>query len=148
MQLEGQESLPVPAERAWALLTDPQVLAAAIPGCQALSRTDNGTLEGVVRVEVPVCQGTYRFRARVEPDGVPPGTARVEVAGEGDAGAFRARAEVSLEPLGDETLVGYRCRLELGGVLAALGPRALQPAVRWLLWEFFAGLRQRARERG
>lgn len=144
MELDGHETLPLPPDRAWTLITDPQALAAAIPGCQALSQPEAGRYEGVVQVEVPVCRGIYRFRAALQP-GEQPYSARVDVAGEGEPGAFRAAAEVRLEELGDETGVAYRCELQVGGTLAALGPRALLPAVRWLLWEFFAALRERAR---
>ena len=38
MKISGSHSLPLPQERAYQLLQDPEVLAKSMPGCEALEK--------------------------------------------------------------------------------------------------------------
>ena len=46
MTMTGEATLPAARPKVWALLNDPAVLKACIPGCESLERTGDNRIRG------------------------------------------------------------------------------------------------------
>jgi len=52
MTMTGEATLPAARPKVWALLNDPEVLKACIPGCQSLERVGDGGFAAVAKVKI------------------------------------------------------------------------------------------------
>ena len=68
MHLVGQRRLPVGRERAWSALNDPEILRAAIPGCESIEKS--GDDEYVVIMLSALGPVKARFRGRLKLENV------------------------------------------------------------------------------
>ncbi|MGY6633452.1 MAG: CoxG family protein [Alkalilacustris sp.] len=140
MDLHDDLLIPAPRDRVYAALNDLDVLRAAIPGCEALTEEPDGALAAVVLLKVGPVKARFRGRVTLDRSAAPEG---FTLAGEGQggpAGFARGGAEVRLEDRGDETLLRYDARAEIGGKLAQLGSRLIQGTARKLATRFFESL--------
>ena len=51
MTMQGEVALPADRATVWAALNDPEVLKAAIPGCQELEKVSDTEFEAVAKVD-------------------------------------------------------------------------------------------------
>ncbi|MFO1253400.1 MAG: carbon monoxide dehydrogenase subunit G [Inhella sp.] len=142
MELSGQTLLPGTPEQAWALLHDPERLRAALPGCETLQADGP---PGHYRAELLLSVGPLkaRFQSRLELyDLQPPQRYRLRAQAQGGAaGHGKGEAEVELRPEADQgTRLQYRAQVQVGGRLAQLGARLIEPAARQLSQTFFEAL--------
>lgn len=142
MELSGQTLLPAPPEAAWALLHDPQRLQAALPGCEFLRAGEQiGQYHAALQLRIGPLQA--RFQAQLLLDELqPPRRYRLRAQAQGGAaGHGRGEAEVELHPEGAAaTRLHYRAQFQVGGRLAQLGARLIEPAAQQLSQNFFAAL--------
>jgi carbon monoxide dehydrogenase subunit G len=130
MIVEGTYEFPAPRERVYELLQDPAVLAKALPGTQSLTRTGDGTFEGVMSVGVgPVSAAAFDVRVELI-DRVPPERFGMRIDGKGPIGFTRGTANISLSEAGGTTTMQYRADLQVGGRIAGVGQRLLDSASR------------------
>jgi len=142
MELSGQTLLPGSPEAAWALLHDPERLRAALPGCESLQP---GEQAGQYRAELRLSIGPLkaRFQTQLELYELqPPQRYRLRAQAQGGAaGHGRGEAEVELQPEpGQGTRLHYRAQVQVGGRLAQLGARLIEPAAHQLSLAFFEAL--------
>lgn len=142
MELSGQTLLPGTPEQAWALLHDPERLRAALPGCESLLADE---LPGHYRAELLLSVGPLkaRFQTRLELYELqPPQRYRLRAQAQGGAaGHGKGEAEVELRPeAGAGTRLQYRAQVQVGGRLAQLGARLIEPAAQQLSQAFFEAL--------
>lgn len=147
MNFEGRYTLPVTQQAAWDALNDPEVLKAAIAGCERFEAIDANTWLAVVRASVGPISVTFRARLTVS-DAQPPH--RYTLTGEGQGGAAghaRLRAQIELTPdaEGASTLLNYAAQAEIGGKIASLGSRLMQSVVKRHTDAFFEALTARMR---
>lgn len=142
MELSGQTLLPGTPEEAWALLHDPERLRAALPGCESLQAGDE---PGHYRAELLLAVGPLkaRFQTRLELYELqPPQRYRLRAQAQGGAaghGKGEAAVELNAEP-GQGTRLVYRAQVQVGGRLAQLGARLIEPAAQQLSLAFFEAL--------
>lgn len=133
MIVEGSASLPGPPERIWDLLMDPDVLAKAMPGTQALARTAPDRYEGRMAVGIgPITAADFDLVITLA-DPRRPVSYTMQIDGKGRFGFARGSAEVELAPEGDRTTMRYRADLQVGGKIAGLGQRLLDSVSRMLI---------------
>ncbi len=60
MDLEGEYRFNAPREQVWAMLQDPEVLRAAIPGCEALNKVGPDSYDMTVKLGIAAIRGTYK----------------------------------------------------------------------------------------
>jgi uncharacterized protein len=136
MEMTGQRRLPVPREVAWEKLNDPDTIRAAIPGCESMERTPEG-FSLVMRASLGPVNAKFKGRIWLE-DVVAPQRYTLRFAGEGVAAGFaNGAAKVVLIDEGEATVLDYQVSAQIGGKLAQLGSRLVDPAARKLAESFF-----------
>jgi carbon monoxide dehydrogenase subunit G len=138
MELDGEHKIPLPRDRVWAALNDPEALRACIPGCKELTKTsDTGFAARVVSKIGPV---SASFAGTVDLTDIDPGRAyTISGSGQGGVAGFaKGSARVELADDGEAaTILTYTAKAEIGGKLASVGSRMLQGAARKTADEFF-----------
>ena len=142
MDFKGKYSVPAPPAAVWAALHEPEILAAAIPGCETVEKLS--PTEFKARAVIKVGPVKARFDGKVELRELEPpaGVAHaMMLKGEGQGGAAgfaRGESEVRLSAQGDGTLLEYDAKAIVGGRLAQVGQRLIDGAAKALADEFFA----------
>lgn len=140
MRVTGHAVLHAPPERAWQALTDPAVLARAIPGCQRLAAAGPDTYRLTVQPAAPVVQGSYAGEVRVA-ERHPPASLVLHVEGAGATGSVQAQVTVTLQPDGSgATRVDYAADAAVGGAVAGVGQRLLAAAAQRMAGELLGAL--------
>ena len=50
MDMNGERRIPAPRQRVWDALNDPEMLKAAIPGCESVTKTAEDAFEAKVSI--------------------------------------------------------------------------------------------------
>lgn len=137
MQLAGERILPVDRGRAWSALTDPELLRAAIPGCESIERTSEEEYRIVMAAALGPVKARFHGRLALE-DIVVAERYRMRFEGEGAAAGFaRGTANVRLLDADAGTRVEYDGQAQVGGRIAQVGSRLMDPAARKFVEDFF-----------
>jgi carbon monoxide dehydrogenase subunit G len=142
MDFKGRYSIPANPERVWAALHEPEILAAAIPGCESVERLSETDYRA--RTTLKIGPVKARFEGRVQLQELPPspGISRaLLLKGEGQGGAAgfaRGESEVRIAPEGQGAVLEYAAKATIGGRLAQVGQRLIDGAAKSLADEFFA----------
>jgi carbon monoxide dehydrogenase subunit G len=111
---------------------DPEVLAKAMPGTRSLEQTGPGRYEGKMAVGIgPITAAEFDLVISLA-DQVRPQSYTMLIDGKGRFGFSRGTAKVELAPQGDQTEMRYRADLQVGGKIAGLGQRLLDSVSRML----------------
>lgn len=137
MELNGTHDLSQPPEVVWAALFEPEVLKAAIPGCEQLEKTGESAFAATVKLKIgPV---SARFKGDVElSEMAPPHTCLLSGKSSGGiAGFAKGSARVELVAQEGGTWLTYVADAALGGQ-ARLARQQADPVQRQqLVQEFF-----------
>jgi carbon monoxide dehydrogenase subunit G len=136
VKISGLHQLPIPQERAYALLQDPAVLAKCMPGCEGLDRT--GPDEYAMRMKMVLASISGQFNGRVkisEPN--PPQSFRLLVEGSGKIGFMKGDGLLNLSPAAAGTSVQFDGDVQVGGTMAAVGQRLIQTTANMMIKRFF-----------
>lgn len=142
MQLSDQKDIKASPAAVWAALLDPEMLQAAIPGCQSVTGTVADGFEAVVTQKVGPVKAT--FSGMVKLSDIVPGES-LTISGEGKggpAGYAKGGAKVRLEPTAEGTRLGYEVEANVGGKLAQLGSRIIDGFAKKMADEFFERFQQ------
>jgi carbon monoxide dehydrogenase subunit G len=139
MQLTSQQALPVSQAIAWDALNDTEMLRAAIPGCEALSKTGDNDYEVQLTAAVGPVKAKFKGKLKLS-DLKPPQSYRIAFEGQGGAaGHGKGSADVRLEPTGpNTTTLHYSANAQVGGKIAQIGSRLIDMAAQKMAGEFFA----------
>jgi carbon monoxide dehydrogenase subunit G len=139
MQMTGEQRVAAPRDKVWEALNDPEVLRAAIPGCQSLEK--DGDDRFLATIEVKIGPIGARFKGAVQLSDQRPGEGYT-LTGEGSAGiagSAKGSARVSLGDAGEgATLVSYDVDSQVSGRLAQLGGPLIDATAKQLAGKFFA----------
>jgi carbon monoxide dehydrogenase subunit G len=141
MQMTGQERIAAPRQHVWEALDNPELLKRCIPGCQSLTKEDDGRLRAIAEIKIgPI---GARFNATVARQDVnPPHGYTMIIEGQGGTVGFvKSHAKVRLtdEP-GGGTLLSYDLEADVGGRLAQLGGAMLDATAKQMAGRFFRQL--------
>ena len=139
MKIEGTKQLHAPRERVYSQLIDPEVLRRCIPGCESLTRTDEGHFEATLKAGVGAIKGAFRGNVHLE-DMRPPEHYRIVVEGKGLVGFAKGSATFDLMDQGEGTLINYAGELQVGGTIAGVGQRMIEAAAKMMAAKFFSAL--------
>lgn len=138
MDMSGEYRLPAPREAVWKALNDPEMLKASIPGCDELVMKSDTELSAKVTAKVGPVKAKFAGDVRLE-DLNPPESYRLVGEGKGGAAGFaKGGANVSLEEVGNETILRYTAHADIGGKLAQLGSRLINGTAKKMADEFFS----------
>jgi carbon monoxide dehydrogenase subunit G len=142
MDFKGKYSIPARPAAVWSGLHDPQVLAASIPGCEAVDKLS--ATEFKARAVIKIGPVKARFEGKVELREIEPpsGIAHaMMLKGEGQGGAAgfaRGESQVLISADGEGSLLEYDAKAIVGGRLAQVGQRLIDGVAKALADEFFA----------
>jgi uncharacterized protein len=137
MELQGSRQIAADRATVWAALNDPEVLKAAIPGCQEMSGSGAEGFEATVKQKVGPVSAT--FHGKVALSNVVEGESYT-ISGEGKGGAAgfaKGGADVRLEDAEGGTLLTYDVKASVGGKLAQLGSRLIDGFAKKMADQFF-----------
>jgi len=137
MEMSGEYRIPAPRETVWLALNDPVILRECIPGCQALEMTSETTMTAKVQAKVGPVKANFTGDVTLSNIDPPRG---YTISGEGKggvAGFAKGGADVALEEAGDDTLLRYTAKAQVGGKLAQIGARLIDATAKQIADEFF-----------
>jgi carbon monoxide dehydrogenase subunit G len=136
VKIAGAHTLPVPQERAYALLQDPAVLAKCMPGCESLDKI--GEDEYAMRMKMVLASISGQFQGRVKiSDPNPPVSYKLLVEGSGKIGFMKGEGLLTLAPAEAGTSVQFEGDVQVGGTIAAVGQRLIQTTANMMIKRFF-----------
>jgi len=140
VKIAGSAVLHAPADRVWAALNDPAVLARTLPGCSALEPNGPDRYRMTVTAGVASIRGVYSGEVALH-DQQPPGSFRLRASGAGAPGTVRADVLVRLEDGPDgTTALSYDADAVVGGMVGGVGQRMLTAVAKKTAGEFFAAV--------
>ena len=137
MDMTGEYRIPAPRQRVWEALNDPEILKAAIPGCEELNKLSDHELDARVKAKVGPVSATFTGKVTLN-DLNPPVSYRIAGEGKGGAAGFaKGGAEVNLAEDGTDTILRYSAKADVGGKLAQIGSRLIQGTAKKMADDFF-----------
>jgi hypothetical protein len=147
MDMTGEYRIPAARQKVWEALNDPEVLKAAIPGCEELIRKSPTELEAKVTAKVGPVKARFGGAVTLA-DLNPPESYTISGQGSGGAAGFaKGGASVHLSEDGDGTLLRYEAKAEVGGKLAQIGSRLIQGTAKKMADDFFGNFTRIVTER-
>jgi carbon monoxide dehydrogenase subunit G len=142
MELTNEFRVALPAEQAWAVLTDVERIAPCMPGAELHEVGEDETYRGVVRVKVGPITAQYKGEARFVERDDSAFRAVLQASGRETRGQGNASATVTaqLAPDGESTVVSVVTDLKVTGRVAQFGRGVLADVSAKLLDQFAACL--------
>jgi carbon monoxide dehydrogenase subunit G len=142
MEIKGKYTIPAPPDVVWAALHEPEMLAAAIPGCESVEKISDTDFKARATIKVGPVKARFEGKVQFQELTAPEGIAHAMILrGEGQGGAAgfaRGESQVRLSRDGAGTLLEYDAKAMIGGRLAEVGQRLIDGAAKALADEFFA----------
>src|SRR3954470_8360049 len=142
MEISGSYTFNAPADRVWALLMDPAVLSACIPGCDRFEPDGADRYAVTLTVGLAAITGTYNGTV-VLTDLVPNTSYGLVVEGQGRPGFVKGTSAIVLRADGAVTIVDVTASVQTGGPIARLGQRLVGGVAKMMLDRFFDCLRSK-----
>jgi carbon monoxide dehydrogenase subunit G len=136
MKIEGSYIISARREKVYALLLDPAVLKRAIPGCEEIQPQGDSAFRIKMRAGLASIRGNVEGEIRVE-DARPPEHYRLAMSGKGMGSFVEGWANIDFTEAAGNTEVRYAGEANVGGMIAAVGNRMIELAVRKALSDFF-----------
>ncbi len=138
MDMTGEYRIPAPRQKVWEALNNPDVLRAAIPGCESLEKLSDTEMTG--RISAKVGPVSAKFSGKVTlSDLDPPNGYRISGEGSGGAAGF-AKGGATVRLADDDaggTILSYKVDAQIGGKLAQIGSRLIDGVARKMAEDFF-----------
>lgn len=146
MEMNVEHRIAASREQVWAALNDVATLKAAIPGCDELEATSATSFKALITTKVGPVKARFRFDVTLtEIDA--PNSYTIAAEGQGGAAGFaNGSAAVTLRADGDDTILAYHAKANVGGKLAQLGGRLIDGTAKKLADEFFGKFSELAAE--
>lgn len=137
MELQDEIRISAPRDQVYAALNDPDILKQCIPGCEELIKHSDTELEAKVVLRVGPVKAKFSGNVVLDASQAP---GKFSMQGEGNggiAGFAKGGADVELIEDGNETILKYVAKADIGGKLAQLGGRLITSTSRKLAGKFF-----------
>ncbi|PLQ02263.1 CoxG family protein [Cupriavidus pauculus] len=137
MEMNQTQRLPVPQQVAWEALNDIALLKQCIPGCESIEPDGENAYQLALTAAVGPVKARFKGRMALQ-DIQAPDSYTIQFDGQGGAAGFgKGSATVTLTPEGDETLLTYAVKAQVGGKIAQIGSRLVDAAARKMADAFF-----------
>ncbi|MDP2079502.1 MAG: carbon monoxide dehydrogenase subunit G [Pseudotabrizicola sp.] len=137
MELFDEITINAPKAAVFAALNDTEVLRQCIPGCEELIRHSDTELEAKVVLKIGPVKARFGGNVVLDQTGAPDAFSLTGQGNGGVAGYAKGGADVTLEAVGDKTILRYTAKAEIGGKLAQLGGRLIKSTSQKLATKFF-----------
>jgi len=138
MDMTGEERIAAPRDAVWAALNNPDILKQCIPGCQSLDWVSPTELTATVKLKIGPVSASFNGEVKLSNINAPES---YTISGEGKggiAGFAKGGADVVLKEDGDETILQYEAKAQVGGKIAQLGSRLVDSSAKKLAQQFFS----------
>jgi carbon monoxide dehydrogenase subunit G len=142
MEISGSYTFNAPPDRVWALLMDPAVLSACIPGCDRFEPDGADRYAVTLTIGLAAITGTYDGTV-VLTDMVPNTSYGLVVEGQGRPGFVKGTSAITLRGEGAATVVDVTANVQTGGAIARLGQRLIGGVAKMMMDRFFACLQSK-----
>ncbi len=140
MKIEGEHIFKGPRQAVWEMFRDPEVLASAMPGTQALNKIDDQNYEGTMNVRIGPVSGSFAGQLNVSNEN-PPESCTLTVDGRGAAGFAKGVGNVHFSDNSDgSTFMKYDGDVVIGGTLASVGQRMIDSVSKSMIKTAFETL--------
>ncbi|WP_053960450.1 SRPBCC family protein [Sulfobacillus thermosulfidooxidans] len=143
MQLSGSKIIPASAEKAYALLTNPEVLMRTMPGLKQLTPSPSGGYAAEMEMGVAAVKGKYQGHMQIH-DAIAPQSYRLVLDGQGPGGFVSVDMRVEFEPNENGTAVRYEGEANVGGTIASMGQRMIHGVANYLVNQFVTAVAKEA----
>ncbi len=140
MKISGSYTLPLPRERAYQIMQDPEILARAIPGCESLEKIGPDEYRMKMKMALASLSGAFEGKVRIT-EQTPPESFRLVVEGSGKIGFVKGDGLLKLSPVEGGTEVSYDGEAQVGGTMAAVGQRLIDGTAKMMIKKFMENLR-------
>ncbi|MFP7672466.1 CoxG family protein [Marivita sp. S0852] len=137
MELSDEIIINAPKDRVYTALNDPEILRQCIPGCEELIKHSDTELEAKVVLKVGPVKAKFTGNVTLNTEGAPDAFSLSGQGNGGAAGHAKGGADVTLTADGDQTILRYDAKADVGGKLAQLGSRLIQSTAKKLAAKFF-----------
>ncbi|MEL6295251.1 MAG: carbon monoxide dehydrogenase subunit G [Pseudomonadota bacterium] len=137
MELNDEITINATKDRVYAALNDTAVLKKCIPGCEELVKHSDTELEARVVLKVGPVKARFSGDVVLDQTGAPDAFSLFGQGNGGAAGHAKGGADVTLTSDGENTILRYEAKAEIGGKLAQLGSRLIQGTAKKLAGKFF-----------
>lgn len=137
MEFTGEYRIPASQDAVWDALNDPEMLRRSLPGCKALEQTGAHEFTATITAKIGPVSATFKGKVELSDVDPPRGYTLTGRGQGGPAGFAKGSAKVSLEPVGDATLLRYSATVDVGGKLAGVGSRLINGVAAGMAEEFF-----------
>lgn len=142
MKLDGEHIFPGPQQAVWELVRDPEALAKALPGAEALTKLSENEYEGTMNVRIGPISGAFSGKVVISEE-TPPTGCTLTAEGKGPQGFAKGTGRIQLiEQADGTTLMRYEGDVQIGGKLASVGQRSLDTVSRSLIRQGLLALDQ------
>ena len=139
MKLEGTWSIVADRLRVWEVLTDANVVAECIPGCEGMEPSGDDTYDATLSIRVGPVKGTYVGKVAMT-DKVPPEQYKLVVEGESRVGFVKGEGLIKLAEDGECTVLTVDGDVQIGGTLASVGSRLIGVTAKMMMNKFFGAI--------
>lgn len=136
MKLSGTYTIATPRDKVFAAITDPTVLQRVIDGCEKMVKTGEDSYDAHLKIGVAGLKGSYIGKVQLK-DLKAPESYTLIIEGKGGPGFVKGVAKIQLTDKAGSTEVQCEADAQVGGMIAALGSRLIEPAARKMMDEFF-----------
>ena len=139
MKLTGTQTFPVPRQKVWAFLTNPQYLAKCMPGCEKLETVGENEYSGIINVGLAAVKGVYNGKVKLT-EMQPPTHYKMSLDGKGKQGFIKGSGTLDLAEQDGQTVLSYTGDVQIGGPLASVGQRMVDGAAKMMIGQFFTAM--------
>jgi carbon monoxide dehydrogenase subunit G len=143
MTIAGTQTVPALRDRVFAMLLDPAVLQRAIPGCEEIAPTEAGAFHIKMSAGIASIRGKVEGQIKIQESRAPEHY-KLAMSGKGMGSFVEGWADIDLAEADGATEVKYAGEAKIGGMIAAVGNRMIDLAVKKALGDFFERLKQEA----
>ncbi len=137
MEMTGEHIIPVPQQRVWDALNDPEVLKACIAGCETIERVSDTEYKVALTAAIGPVKAKFNGKLLLS-DLNPPNSYALSFEGSGGAAGFgKGGATVVLAPEAAGTKLVYTAKATVGGKLAQVGSRLIDGVAAKMAGDFF-----------
>lgn len=138
MDMNGSHRIPAKRETVWEALNDPEVLRDCIPGCESLEKVSDTEMTAEVTSKIGPVKAKFKGAVTLL-NMNPPESYTISGEGKGGVAGFaKGTADVKLTEEGEETVLTYEAKAQVGGKLAQLGSRLIDSTAKKMAEEFFS----------
>lgn len=139
MDIGGEHLFDAPRDHVWNALRDPNVLAKVMPGGEGFEETGENQYVGLLNIKIGPIRGKFKGEIELK-DLNEPETYTMVVDGKGAPGFVKATGHVKLEARGQQTLLQYSGKAQVGGKIASVGQRLMDTSARSIIRQSLEGL--------